>query len=313
MRNARNGLLLSLTLSLTLAAPLHAADNAFSIAILAPVNDAALSRAIAETDDANLAFVVVNGIKAAEAECSDEVYLERKILLDSAKNGLIISLAGSDWATCVNAEGQSIAMARLARLRDLFFTDEFSFGASKLPLLRQSGTPKFRSYAENAHWEIGAIQFATINLPADNNHFLAAAGRNSEYEDRQIANHAWLQRLIANATYRKLPALVLFCDGDLLTPQKKSPQRDGFAQLRGQLKQLATSYPGRILLVHDRADANSEPAGSIRWNGNVGTLAVGSNWMRLTIQPEGSELFSVSQSGRSDSNSGNKKAAVTVK
>ncbi len=126
MRSLWNALLLSLLLT----TPVHAADNAFSIAILAPVNDAALSRAIAETDDANLAFVVVNGIKAAEAECSDEVYLERKILLDSAKNGLIISLAGSDWATCLNAEDQSIAMARLARLRDLVFTDEFSFGSS---------------------------------------------------------------------------------------------------------------------------------------------------------------------------------------
>ncbi|MDY7574679.1 hypothetical protein [Actimicrobium sp. CCI2.3] len=305
-----------LLLGLTLATSLHAADNGFSIAVLAPDNDAMLGRAIAETDDANLAFVVVNGIKAAETECSDQVYLERKILLDSAKNGLIISLAGSDWTTCRNAEGQSIAVARLTRLRDLFFSDEFSFGGSKLPLVRQSGTPKFRSYAENAHWEVGTIQFATINLPADNNHFLAAAGRNSEYEDRQIANHVWLQRLIANATYRKLPAVVLFCDGDLLTPKKQSAHKDGFAQLRSQLAHLATSYPGRILLVHDRADANSETGDAIRWKGNIGALAVGSNWLRLSIRPDEPEIFSVSNGGNSSSGtnrSTNKKAATTVK
>ncbi len=311
MKKVWSGLLLGLTL----ATPLHAADNGFSIAIVAPVNDAVLGRTIAETDDTNLAFVLVNGIKAAEADCSDQVYLERKILLDSAKNGLIISLAGSDWTICRNAAGQSIAVARLTRLRELFFTDEFSFGASQLPLVRQSGTPKFRSYAENAHWEVGTIQFATINLPADNNHFLAAAGRNSEYEDRQIANHAWLQRLVANATYRKLPALVLFCDGDLLTSKTKPAQRDGFAQLRSQLKQLATSYPGRILLVHDRADPSGETPGAIRWNGNIGALAVGTNWLRLSIRPDGPELFSVSNDGKNSSanSSANKKAAVTVK
>lgn len=304
----------SLLLTLTMSTSLQAAESGFSFAVVAPVNDTMLGRTIAETDDANLAFVVVNGIKAADAACSDEVYLERKILLDSAKNGVIISLAGSDWTTCHNNAGQSIAVARLTRLRDLFFTDEFSFGASKLPMVRQSGTPKFRSYAENAHWEVGNIQFATVNLPADNNHFLAAAGRNSEYEDRQIANHAWLQRLIANATYRKLAAVVLFCDGELMSLKKNSPHRDGFAQLRSQLKQLATSYPGRILLVHDRADTDSAASSVIRWEGNIGTLPVGTHWLRLTIRPESPDLFNVSM-GSSEYASGNdnKKAAITTK
>ncbi|EGF32744.1 putative transmembrane protein [Oxalobacteraceae bacterium IMCC9480] len=298
--------LTGLLLGFALIAPVQAAGDSFRIAVLATIGDNALERAIADTDDDNLAFVVVNGIKAADAACSDAVYLERKILLDSAKNGVILSLAGSDWTACRNTAGQSIAMERLTRLRDLFFTGEFSFGASRIPLLRQSGTPKFRSYAENAHWEVGAIQFATINLPADNNHFLAAAGRNSEFEDRQIANHAWLQRLIANATHRKLAALVLFCDGNLMLPKKNPPPRDGFAQLRGQLTQLAAGYPGKVLLVHEGAGAT----GDIRWRDNIGTLAVGSGGIRLTITPEGPALFVVSDSA---DRSGNKKAAVTVK
>ncbi|MEB0135176.1 hypothetical protein QN362_07515 [Actimicrobium sp. CCC2.4] len=298
--------LTGLLLGFALIAPVQAAGDSFRIAVLATIGDNALERAIADTDDDNLAFVVVNGIKAADAACSDAVYLERKILLDSAKNGVILSMAGSDWTACRNTAGQSIAMERLTRLRDLFFTGEFSFGASRIPLLRQSGTPKFRSYAENAHWEVGTIQFATINLPADNNHFLAAAGRNSEFEDRQIANHAWLQRLIANATHRKLAALVLFCDGNLMLPKKNPPPRDGFAQLRGQLTQLAAGYPGKVLLVHDGAGAT----GDIRWRDKVGTLAVGAAGVRLTIAPDGPALFVVSDGA---DRSGNKKAAVTIK
>lgn len=303
-----------LLLGLALSAPLLAADNGFSIAVLAPASDAALRRAIAETDDDNLAFVVVNGIKDADAACSDAIYLERKIQFDAAKNGLVISLAGSDWIACRNAAGQSVAMERLTRLRDLFFAEDFSFGASKVPLLRQSSTPKFRSYAENAHWEIGSIQFATINLPAENNHFLAAAGRNSEFEDRQIANHAWLQRLIANATHRKLAALVLFCDGNLLSAKTNPLHRDGFADLRGQLKQLAAGYPGRILLVHDGVDAGHGATAAIRWRGNLGTLAVGSSWLRLTILPDSQEQFTVSNGVSGNASGGsNKKAAVMMK
>jgi len=95
-------------------------------------------------------------------------------------------------------------------LRDLFFSDEFSFGASKLPVIRQSVAVKFRSYGENARWEFGNILFATINLPADNNHYLPDAGRNSEFEDRAIANRDWLQRVFTFAARKKWKGLYCF-------------------------------------------------------------------------------------------------------
>ncbi len=80
----------------------------------------------------------------------------------------------------------------MSNIRNLCFADEFSFNASKIPLIRQSTSPKFRSYAKNARWEIGNVVFTAINLPATNNHYLAEDGRNSEFEDRQIANCEWL-------------------------------------------------------------------------------------------------------------------------
>ena len=285
-------------LTLVTTCPAYSGGDEFSIGIIAPSptaasDDSALRQALSETDDDNLAFVVVNGIKSAEENCTDSLYLERKILFDGAKNGLIVSLAGADWTGCRNTTGRSAAIERLNRLRELFFAEDFSFGASKLPLSRQSNAVKFRGFAENARWEFGPVLFATINLPSDNNHFLLAAGRNNEFEDRTIANREWLQRLVTIAARRKLLALVLFCDSDPLALPVPAPRRDGYAEVREQLAQLAGHFPGRILVVHDRTRAEAGSAAGISWKGNLGSLAVASGWLRLTVAPSTPALFAV--------------------
>jgi hypothetical protein len=290
------GCILSLSASCVLAA-------GFSFGVVAQPfkngpEEAALSDAIAEADSDNLAFVVANGIKVGDEPCSDEIYSRRKALLGEVKNGLFVSLTAGDWADCRRANGRSAAMDRLNRVRDLFFTDDFSFGASKLPLVRQSAMRKFRSNGENARWEFGGILFATINLPADNNHYLPDAGRNSEFEDRAIANHDWLGRLFKIAAVRQQKAIVLFCDGDLLeVPSAASVaalagQRDGFLELRKQLLALSAKYPGRVLVVHGQPGAKSLP-GQIVWKGNLGDVEMGAGWMKLTADPATPRLFSL--------------------
>ncbi|MDB5118639.1 MAG: putative transrane protein, partial [Mucilaginibacter sp.] len=131
----------------------------------------ALHNALAESDEDNLAFVVVNGIKSASEPCTDQLYTRRRSMLEDAQNGIIMSLAAGDWVTCKNNAGRSTAIERLNQIRELFYDSDMSFGASKLDLIRQSASPKFREYAENARWEIGDVLFATVNLPVNNNHY----------------------------------------------------------------------------------------------------------------------------------------------
>lgn len=201
-----------------LAAP---ADQAgFEFAVLghsfnAGPDDGPLKKAIAETSAFNASFVVATGIKAASESCSDKLYSQRKDVLDASGPPLIVSLSASDWANCRNSRGRVNAIERLNRLRDVYFADDQSLGQRKLTLSRLSSTAKFRSYAENAHWEYGGVLFATVNLPANNNHFLPEAGRNSEFEDRLVANRFWLNRLFAMAKREKLGALVLFSEGEI--------------------------------------------------------------------------------------------------
>jgi hypothetical protein len=277
-----------------------AGDAGFDFAVIGHAfrkrsDEAALSRAIEDTDADNLGFVVVNGIKSPSEACSDDLYERRRQLLAKAKNGLVLSLSASDWAECRHPDGRSAAIERLARFRELFFEDDASLGNTRIPLMRESTTSKFRSYAENARWEIGNIQFATVNLPADNNHYLLAAGRNSEFEDRLIANRYWLHRVFYAAARQKMAGIVLFCDANPMMPPQ-NVRRDGFAEVRRQIQTLAAHYPGRVLLVHSRIEPG---AGAIAWSGNLGTLGVGAGWVKIMVKPAASDLFRLTHAERS--------------
>lgn len=264
--------------------------------------EARLKRALEATSDSELAFVVVTGIKGKDEACSDKLYVRRQQLFDDAARPLIVAPAASDWSECKNSAGRLAAIDRLNRLRELFFSEPASLGASKLALTRLSTSAKFRSYAENAHWEVGNVLYATINLPANNNHYRPEAGRNSEYEDRLVANRFWLNRLFARARREKAEAIVLFSEGDLkaLAPEGglrallrgTADKQDGFAPTRRQLLTLAQKFPGKVLLIDTAARAGGAgPA--IEWRANLGHLSLGSDALQVRVAPGTANLFTV--------------------
>ncbi|HEX9172098.1 MAG TPA: hypothetical protein VF861_05500 [Telluria sp.] len=255
-----------------------------------------LEQALKDSSDKSLAFVVVTGIKGKNDGCTDKLYQQRRDLLNQAKRPVIVAPAASDWTECRNSAGRSNAIERLNRLRELYYGEPMSLGAHPVPLTRLSMSPRFRSYAENAHWEVGKVLYATVNLPANNNHFLPAAGRNSEYEDRLVANRFWLNRLFLLARRDKMDAVVLFSEGDLkaLTPltglrallRRQPTQQDGFSQPRRQVQTLAQLYRGKVLLVDSEAlPQGKKPA--IAWRDNVGHLSMGASAVEVRVTGDG--------------------------
>jgi hypothetical protein len=281
-------------------------DDAHRFAVIghgfAEMGDSHLKRAIEETGDKEVAFVVVTGIKGGNENCSDKLYQKRRELIADAPRPMIMLPAGSDWTECKNSAGRTDAIERLNRLRELFYAEPSSLGERKLALTRQSMSPRWRSYAENAHWSVGKVLYATVNMPADNNHYLTAAGRNSEYEDRLVANRYWLNRLFAIARRDKLEAVVLFSEGDLKALSQPTglrallraamPENDGFAETRRQVLALAQKFPGKVLLVDSaRPPKGARPA--IEWRGNVGHLSVGAQAVEVEADPASKDLFKV--------------------
>lgn len=281
----------------------HAAGSGFRFGVIGPSaekenGESILSDAITQTNEESLDFVIVHGIKSRTETCTDKIYGQRKDLLRKANGSVIVSLAASDWTDCKNTQGRPFAMERLSRLRDLFFSDDFSFGAKKIRLMHQSSYPKFRGYSENLRWEFEKVLFATINLPANNNNYRPEAGRNSEFDDRQIANRDWLQRIFSLAKRKKLDGIVLFCDGDpLSTPSNtrgfNSPnRRDGFVETRQQIIDLSAKFSGKVLLIHSQKKPYSAPENQILWHANLGSLSIGIDWIGLAVDSSDQNLFS---------------------
>jgi hypothetical protein len=259
-----------------------------------------LRQALRDNDDNDVAFLVVTGIKGANEPCTDKLYQKRRELIDDARRPVVVLPASSDWAECRNSAGRSDAIERLNRIRELFYGEPDTLGARKLALTRQSISPRFRSYAENAHWSVGKVLYATVNMPANNNHYLNEAGRNSEYEDRLVANRFWLNRLFAIARRDKLEALVLFSEGDVKPLSQPTglrallrsavPDNDGFAEPRRLILSLAQKFRGKVLLV-DGTRVRAKPA--IEWRGNVGHLAAGADALEVIVDPGTKTLFKV--------------------
>lgn len=305
---ARIGRLLRTALLTCLAcAGAHAlAAEKFSFGFIAPAfedilaGESAMASMLAATDRANLAFLVAGGIKSAREPCNDVLYEQRHALLNGSQHGVVLVVSADDWSNCRYRDGRSAALERLHRLRELFFADELSLGASRIPLIRQSATARFRDYAENTRWSMGDIMFATLNLPADNNRYLIAAGRNGEFEDRLIANRDWLQRIFKYAQREKSAGIVLFSDGDVLHPPPEDRVvRDGFLEMRKLISSLAAKYQGTVLLIHNGPGQPGETAQpEIRWQGRLGDLEVAAGWAHIHVRPDGPALFEVSPGAR---------------
>ena len=269
---------------------------------LTETGDKRLKHTLDEIDDAPLAFVVVTGVKGTGEPCSDKLYQQRRELVDATRRPVVVLPAGSDWTECRNSAGRTNAIERLNRMRELYYGEGSALGKPRLALTRLSTSPRFRSYAENAHWSVGKVLYATLNLPANNNHYLTEAGRNSEYEDRLVANRFWLNRLFTLARRDKLDALVLFSEGDIKALSQPTglrallrsamPENDGFAETRRQVLALAQKYRGKVLLIDSgRLVKGARPA--IAWQGNVGHLSTGAQAVELQVDPGAKALFTI--------------------
>lgn len=271
----------------------------------AAAGDIHLEKALANTRKSDLSFVVATGIKAAKEPCTDQFYAHRRDMLEAARRPVVVVPAASDWKDCKNAAGRPIPIERMNRLREVLYEQQEALGARPLALTRLSNSVKFRSYAENAYWVEGTVLYATVNMPSNNNHYRPEAGRNSEYEDRTVANRFWLNRLFTQARRKKLDGIVLFSEGNVNVLMEEPgllerlgrptpPGKDGFALARKQIVALAKKFKGKVLLIDTAKVPNgTEPA--IAWRDNIGHVSVGSRVMHVAVDPEGEPMFELDE------------------
>ncbi|MCM0045021.1 MAG: hypothetical protein NBV65_10385 [Burkholderiaceae bacterium] len=271
---------------------MHAASNAADVASAAGTADeAALRPALEQALAEQPAFIVVNGLKAASEPCRDRLFRQRKAVLEASPVPVFLSMAGRDWIACRDRQGRPAASIWLNLLREQLYGDISWNGSKQVALRRQSAIPAFRSYAENTRWAWRDVLFATLHLPADNNHFLPAAGNNSEFEDRLTANRDWIKRLAARAQAMRAGAVVIFSDGQVFAARVAAGSpRDGFAETRAALKALAEKAGVPVLLVQ----GSTPPAAAvIRRSGKLFTATLPQGVSLLVVDTDAPLPFAV--------------------
>ncbi len=272
----------------TLAEPLR-----FSVLMHAARDgDEALRTALDDAQSRMPSFIVVNGLKEAGEPCTERLFRQRKTLLDSANVPVVLSMAGSDWTACRDRHGRPAPTVWLNLLRDQLYGELSGHGSKHLSLKRQSALPAFRDFAENSRWISERVQFATLHLPAPNNHFVAAAGQNSEFEDRLTANRDWLRRLAVLVRAEKLRAVVLFCDGNPLPAASMgATQRDGFQEIRASLRTFAARVNVPVLIVQGPT-RRGEPRITMR--GKLAYVNLESGVTDIAVDPDSPAVFTLS-------------------
>ena len=173
-----------------LALPAQAqAPARFSFAIVgdAPYNaleEPVFAQMLREIDREELAFVVhVGDIKGGSSPCSDELFAQRLQQFQSVRHPFIYVPGDNEWTDCWRSG--SDPLERLAKLREMFYTDDDSLGEHKLKLERQSADPRFAEYRENVRWTMGSALFIGLNIPGSNNNLGRTPQMDAEYARRR--------------------------------------------------------------------------------------------------------------------------------
>lgn len=238
-----------------------AAPGRFEFALLGDQQYNAESEAqfphlMADVDRAEVEFVVhVGDFKAGISQlCDDKLYQSRKQQFDASRHPFIYTPGDNDWTDCHNPKaGGFDPVERLARLREIFFSEKQSLGRRKLALEQQPGFP------ENLRWRRGGVLFITVHTVGDNNNLESA----DEYRQRNDANLAWLREAFALAKREQAAGVGIFTQanprfersyppgrmrGTGTAPPSKRPS--GFTEFLSELEREVLAYGRPVLFMH---------------------------------------------------------------
>jgi hypothetical protein len=254
-----------------------------------------------------LAFVVhVGDFKAGgNSPCTDELYADRKARLDASRHALVLTPGDNDWTDCRrDSNARADPLERLAKLREVFFSDEWSLGRARMPLASQDACVERDGLAcrcpglpENRLWSKNGVVFATIHVVGSNDNRGFDAANDSEQRCRAAANRDWIERALRLAEGADRRGLVLFTQADPWVTSRDKVYDALLAQLAAGARRLGRP----LLFVHgdthtyrtDRPfrDGYGNRVENAQRLETFGSPVVG--WVRVTVDPDDAKLFRI--------------------
>ena len=274
-------------------------SEAFAFAIIGdapykPREEPPFERMMETIDREDVAFTIhVGDIGAGTGACSNAGYEKHLRRLDHSRRPLIYTPGDNEWVDC---RGMGFdPLERLARLREVFFDDDFSLGRARMKLEVQSDdTLGCGAYPENRQWVRGGVRFVTINVPGSNNNMGFDRASDDEARCRGEANKRWLARALALSRDPPTRALVIAMQANPWRTTRKV-----FDDLLAEIRAVARALPKPVLLVHGDThsyrvdapftDAVGQPVPNITRVETYGSPIVG--WVKVTVDPSDPRLF----------------------
>ncbi len=247
-------------------------------------------------------FVVhVGDFKAgSNTPCTDELFAKRREEFNRSRHAFIYTPGDNEWVDCRRpTNGAMNPLERLAKLRQVFFSDAWSLGKNPIALFRQSDLfkddPILSRYRENAMWIQGGVVFATLNIQGSNDNVGFDAINDAEQHDRTRANIAWLKTAMDRAKGADMVGLAIFLQANLGFEDKPAAvAKSAFVPFLQVFEQEAALFGKPILFGHgdshqhrvDRpyqSPIDQRPVTNVIRVEGYGTPFL--NWLRITVDP----------------------------
>jgi hypothetical protein len=326
---------------LTLAAPARAQDPSlgmrFQFALIgdAPYDgkqEREFTHLMKAINAAELEFVVHNGDfqwdgagwnegAGGMPPCADGTFADRLRLAQSSRHPFIFTPGDNDWTDCHRSKPHAYApLERLGKLRQLFFEGDQSLGQSTLTLTRQSESPDFRKFRENARWVYGDVLFVTLHIVGSNDNLGRTPEMDAEHAERSAANMAWMRHAFGLAKRSGLRAVMIISQANprfenTWTPVQQNRYLLGGLGIKPPEKKRVTGYDAFLKALEEEVVAFGRPVAYVHGDTHVFRVdkpLVGSvsrrtienftrvevfgypdtHWVRATVDPRDPNVFS---------------------
>jgi len=207
-------------------------------------------RVISSLNHERPAFTVhVGDFKTGSSPCDEDYFLSIRDYFQQFQHPLFYTPGDNEWTDCHRvAAGGYDPIERLAKVRELFYTDTGSLSGSGMDLITQSTFAEYGKFVENRLWKHKGITFGTLHIVGSNNNFKTdSAANNVEYNERDKANSFWLEEIFRQAKASKSDGVVIFLHAGLVYSDDES---NGFKNFVMKLREEAMAFEKPILMVY---------------------------------------------------------------
>lgn len=269
-------------------------------------------------------------IKNGSTECSTSYFEQIRADFDQFRDPLVYTPGDNEWTDCHRANNGGYwpagpvlngdpRPARLDEIHRIFFDRPgWTLGQRSRRVETQGG-----QYVENVLWNRSQVEFGDLNVPGSNNDWLPWLGQPQtksqidEVNGRTQADLIWMDRIFEQAHDEHAKGVVIGIQADMWDPaiEGDPTQYDHFQPIVQALAKEALHFHGPVLLLngdshkfiddYPLADPSRPQNKSIYGIGqdvpNLHRITVNGSttpcheWLKLTIDPHSSDLFSYQQ------------------